>query len=457
LELGCDNNKNFDNIALTDKTGVDIHSGGTIRCSTNDFFKICQRKFDLVFIDAYHESVQVYQDFENALTHLNDGGCIVFHDCLPKHEQFEVLTCNGDVWKAFVKVRQLDEVNAFVVNTAEGIGLAFKNPNTQKPQVTEELNFQNYLLYRDDWLRIVDVQQLLEMLPTPPNHKGIWITSYGEWGRIGHQFSDIISGLIISEIFGLHFHCSPFSHEQHDLNNHLNLQDFFDKHDLGNPVCIDCGTNNHTLQIFTRLNDAKWRGMSLSFLREHIRFLQNNTNLVFKHSTFFNLHNLWSAEQNCDVLPGTCEHIIKRLQNILPQTKLYNEFSSDFETELKVAAYVRAGGTIRDNIGREQTVEEYEQIIDRIKTDYPGRRLNIIFYTQGPLSDLVGDFSKYRIEICDDKLPRLYEIMKTFFIADIFIAGVSGFSTMIAAFRAKPTYWLQRNPFALRTSMNIMV
>ena len=48
LEVGCDNDENFSKIKIEKKTGVDPLRGGTIRTTSDEFFKINNDKYDLI-------------------------------------------------------------------------------------------------------------------------------------------------------------------------------------------------------------------------------------------------------------------------------------------------------------------------------------------------------------------------------------------------------------------------
>lgn len=169
LELGVDKGINFADIKLDDKIGVDILKPATFRMSTDEYFRTCDRKFDLVFIDADHEAEQTYRDFENALQHLNDNGCIVFHDCLPKTETHQLRRrrsnqWTGNVWKAFIRVRQRADVDAFVVDADWGLGIVFKRPNTDQLPRIRPLDWETFVNRGAELLRVIQPEQLLDNL-----------------------------------------------------------------------------------------------------------------------------------------------------------------------------------------------------------------------------------------------------------------------------------------------------
>ena len=58
--------------------------GGTIRTTSDEFFKNNKEKFDLIFLDGLHTYHQTIKDINNSLRNLNSNGIIIIHDCLPK-------------------------------------------------------------------------------------------------------------------------------------------------------------------------------------------------------------------------------------------------------------------------------------------------------------------------------------------------------------------------------------
>ena len=59
LEIGCDRNQSFSNINIEKRVGIDPVEGGTHKMTSDQFFKINNDKFDIIFIDGLHEYHQV--------------------------------------------------------------------------------------------------------------------------------------------------------------------------------------------------------------------------------------------------------------------------------------------------------------------------------------------------------------------------------------------------------------
>jgi len=145
LEIGCADNFTFKYVKVPNKVGVDPERGGTVRVTSDEYF--CNlpedAKFDLIFIDGFHQSDQVYRDIENSLKHLNENGLIVLHDCNPAKEKYQIPNpgiWTGDAWKAFVHFRQREDLDSCCGNFNFGCGVIIKRKNTDSVKLDK-----NYL------------------------------------------------------------------------------------------------------------------------------------------------------------------------------------------------------------------------------------------------------------------------------------------------------------------------
>ena len=152
LEIGCDQNQVFSKIEIEKKIGVDPVSGGTIRDTSDNFFKKNNMKFDIIFIDGLHEYCQVKKDINNSLLFLKDNGVILLHDCMPRGFFYQAVprsryAWNGDIWKNIVESRSKPEIDTYVIHADQGIGMILKRPNRK----LLELDVNNFkkLKYRD--------------------------------------------------------------------------------------------------------------------------------------------------------------------------------------------------------------------------------------------------------------------------------------------------------------------
>src|ERR1035437_3216433 len=138
-EIGCDRNENFININIPIKVGVDPRRGGTLRMTSDEFFKDNNEFYDIFFIDGLHHADQVYRDITNSLLFLKPNGIIVIHDCnpisyiaqvSPKPRRWKLRPLglwNGDVWKGWLRLRsEREDLEILVVDTDYGCGIVRK-------------------------------------------------------------------------------------------------------------------------------------------------------------------------------------------------------------------------------------------------------------------------------------------------------------------------------------------
>lgn len=164
LEIGCDKNELFSKIVIEKKIGVDPASGGTIRDTSDNFFKKNNVQFDIIFIDGFHEYSQVKKDINNSLLFLNNNGVIFLHDCMPMKFLNQAVPrakglWNGDVWKNIVESRTKYYLDTYVIYADQGIGMILKRPNKKilnlKVDNFKRLKFRDYFYNYKDYLNIV--------------------------------------------------------------------------------------------------------------------------------------------------------------------------------------------------------------------------------------------------------------------------------------------------------------
>ena len=171
LEIGCHKDDVFSKINIK-KIGVDPYSGGTLRLTSNDFFKIKKEKFDLVFIDGLHIYDQAKEDIVNSLEALNNNGVILIHDCLPeKIWEQNVPRMNGawsgDVWKVIPFFRNNPNIDVYTCVADRGIGIIFKRPNKsilKLDQDTKKLKFKDYYYNYKSYMNLISSDELEKMI-----------------------------------------------------------------------------------------------------------------------------------------------------------------------------------------------------------------------------------------------------------------------------------------------------
>ena len=174
LEIGCDKDQSFSKIKIKNKVGVDPISGGTIRSTSNDFFKNNNDFFDLIFIDGLHHYRQVLSDINKSLEILNNNGFILVHDCLPKSLAQQAVPryrgyWNGDVWKSIVQLRTNKNLNITTCQIDFGISIIRKKPNESllkldKVSDFEKLKFKDYYYNYKSYMNIKSYSETLKLV-----------------------------------------------------------------------------------------------------------------------------------------------------------------------------------------------------------------------------------------------------------------------------------------------------
>ena len=173
LEIGCDKNQSFSKIRIKNKVGVDPISGGTIRDTSDNFFKYNNQKFDIIFIDGLHHYKQVAKDIKNSLKILNPNGYILIHDCLPRSIAHQAVpryrgSWNGDVWKSIVEMRTLANIDTYTCQIDFGVGVIKNTKNTDilnlNFKIFSKLKFEDYYYNYKQYMRIIDYQNLLKII-----------------------------------------------------------------------------------------------------------------------------------------------------------------------------------------------------------------------------------------------------------------------------------------------------
>jgi len=171
LEIGCDQNQLFSKVIIDNKVGVDPVSGGNIRKTSDDFFKENNSRFDIVFIDGLHTYEQVKRDILNSIQFLVKDGIILVHDCMPDSLGKQAvprykMQWNGDVWKAIVDLRQMEDLNIYTCEMDQGIGIITKKKNTSILKLDKpisKLNFKDYFHNYEDYMRVISLEKFKEI------------------------------------------------------------------------------------------------------------------------------------------------------------------------------------------------------------------------------------------------------------------------------------------------------
>ena len=173
LEIGCDRNENFSNINIKNKIGVDPIRGGTLRMTSDEFFKNNKLFFDLIFLDGLHTYEQTIKDIYNSLNHLKKNGLIVIHDCLPKKIWNQIVPrmyghWNGDVWKAIVHARTYENADTYTCIADHGLGIVFNRKNRNLLKLSnsnfKKLKFSDYYNNHQNFMNPIEYKYLFKIL-----------------------------------------------------------------------------------------------------------------------------------------------------------------------------------------------------------------------------------------------------------------------------------------------------
>lgn len=174
LEIGTQNAFNFVPVNCRDKTGVDPdpYAVATHEMTSDKFFEINKRMFDIIFIDGLHHCDQVLKDVSNSLNCLPPSGALVLHDCYPDSELTqrvprESTIWTGDVWKAWVSLRCFLKMEMFVLNTDWGVGIIqagepYPVSDDMIQAVKDGLDYEKHSAYLPEWINLVEPTHLYD-------------------------------------------------------------------------------------------------------------------------------------------------------------------------------------------------------------------------------------------------------------------------------------------------------
>lgn len=160
LEIGVSYGESFNNIVCDEKVGVDPdpNSAATVYMTSDDYFAHIpdDKKFDMIFIDGFHEWHTCYRDIVNSIRHLSPNGTIVCHDMNPICEVWiDIDNLNrggawtGDVFKTLVEIRSTrnDVEAALLFDTDMGIGI-IRHKQLSNPPVSCDIDNLTY----EEWV-----------------------------------------------------------------------------------------------------------------------------------------------------------------------------------------------------------------------------------------------------------------------------------------------------------------
>jgi hypothetical protein len=183
LEIGVSNGHTFDNINIdiTNKIGVDpdcevykvFWSGkGNVFCvSSNEFFKDLdlEQKFDLIFIDGLHLAEQVFIDIVNSLSHLNQNGLIIVHDCSPQKREHATeynnhAIWNGTVYRGFIEAVKTYDLEYHTLDEDYGCGIIkYKEIDLEKKRIIINNDWEYFISNKKELLNIINIDEFYKL------------------------------------------------------------------------------------------------------------------------------------------------------------------------------------------------------------------------------------------------------------------------------------------------------
>lgn len=158
-------------MGITDCIGVDPDRNSQADCimTSDRFFEINKKKFDIVFIDGLHHADQVERDFNNSVINLNEGGLIVLHDTAPEREDLTHVPRDkkgrwlGDVYKFICYLNEVAQIDFRTLDFDNGCTIAWIDQEAKGFEVPE-ITWDYYLQNKSSLLRIIDFPQLEDIL-----------------------------------------------------------------------------------------------------------------------------------------------------------------------------------------------------------------------------------------------------------------------------------------------------
>nr|QBK88122.1 MAG: methyltransferase domain protein [Marseillevirus LCMAC202] len=145
----------------------------TYRMSSDDAFKIINKKYDIILVDGWHNFDQVERDIFNSLACLTNDGILVVHDCNPSTykctrdmqsvtemiEKTQGVWC-GNVYQVIIKLKiTRPDLKIQVVDTDFGCGLIEKkNSEHVKLPKAKLIKWKYFCKHRAQLLDLISVE-----------------------------------------------------------------------------------------------------------------------------------------------------------------------------------------------------------------------------------------------------------------------------------------------------------
>lgn len=164
LELGIDQNKNFDSIKCNIKMSVDINGRALITATTDNFFKELDpdAKFDIIFIDANHDYDYVLKDFNNSVDHCEKW--ILVHDMIPPTKFWSQSKYCSDSYKLLAYLIKETDIELYPLDYNFGLTLIKMPAHKIYPDSTyANMSFEDFEKFVKT-IKLYSEEEIIEIL-----------------------------------------------------------------------------------------------------------------------------------------------------------------------------------------------------------------------------------------------------------------------------------------------------
>ncbi|GMH92925.1 hypothetical protein TrVE_jg10856 [Triparma verrucosa] len=189
LEIGCAGGDNFVPISEEDFVETaycvdpDPKSESTHKMMSEEFFRINEKTWDVVFVDGLHQWSTALNDIDSALLSLSPSGVVIVHDSNPrtsaaaspdvpdwgsKHQH--QMAWNGDVFKAVISLGSRRDVDVATGHFDEGCAVVMNRPRSIERLLVpsrgaaETLTFDEFEENRKAFLNLMEWDSLMRWI-----------------------------------------------------------------------------------------------------------------------------------------------------------------------------------------------------------------------------------------------------------------------------------------------------
>lgn len=263
------------------------------------------------------------------------------------------------------------------------------------------------------------------------------------WGRLGHQFKDLVSGLLVAEAHGLqycnlHGFCDTKSIGATSISEQANIAKYNPFFNIGAGLPGYYGIKSGTV-IYSFASDThspnRWI-CEYPLINSFINFIPDNSVIMLCDSSRVSAATIRKTN------PQAAGKVQKMLQQWIAQSLLARttQWYFDDDERINVAVMLRARGKYNDIKTPDFTfhLRALTTVIEYYKN------VNVKVFSNGPLED-ISQFSDHSIIITEDDFPSVYRVLKSLIQADIVIASYSALVYLISVYSKGIVVMLNRN------------